>query len=421
MSERGADLIVIGAGLTGLMAAVRGVKAGARVRLIAQGWGQQMVAPGWISVCDDATGDPIPAVADHVAQHPDHPYALAGIGALRAALDEFAALADEIGVPYARRDDGRNLRLPTMLGAIQTPYLAPEGIACGDLTGAGGPMVIAGFAGWRDFHPELVAGNLERQGIAARAIRIDLPIEPRAWDLWPGDLAHQFDDAGFRAAVIARIKSQAGDAATIGFPAVLGLDQPAEALAHLRAGLDRPVFEIPTLPPSVSGTRLSNRLRRWLLRLRGRVQIGHPVTRGIVENGRCVGVAVGALGHENVFYADRFILATGGLYNGGVQSDESGRLWEPIFDLPVVGPDGGRESWYHERLLIAGGHPIHHQTGLRVDAQMRPLDAEGAPALENVYAAGHLLAGSSPLADGCAEGVALATARRAVSAALELD
>jgi glycerol-3-phosphate dehydrogenase subunit B len=48
---------------------------------------------------------------------------------------------------------------------------------------------------------------------------------------------------------------------------------------------------------------------------------------------------------------------------------------------------------------------------------MQPLDAEGAPVLANVFAAGHLLAGFNPLTDGCAEGVALATAYKAVCAA----
>ena len=86
--------------------------------------------------------------------------------------------------------------------------------------------------------------------------------------------------------------------------------------------------------------------------------------RGIVENGRCVGVEVEALGHTNPFYADHFILATGGLYNGGILSDESGRLWEPIFDLPVQRPNGeGRDGWYHDNLLQHRGHPIHRAVG----------------------------------------------------------
>ncbi len=417
---RSADVIVIGAGLAGLLAAVHAVKEGARVRLIANGWGQQIVSPGWISVHDRAEGDTLAAVQSLAAAQPDHPYALAGREALVRGLALLQEIATEIGEPFAPlRVDGRNLRLPTMLGGIQTPLTAPQGMAAGDLTNVNGPVLIVGFEGWRDFYAEMAVGNLTAQGIAARALSVSLEGWRPGWDDWPVDLARRLDDATVRAMIARQVQPHVKDAARVGFPAVLGMERHAETLRDFEAALGRPVFEIPTLPPSPAGTRLSNGLRRWLLRRGARVQIGHPVVRGIVEGRRCTGVEVGALGHANPFYADVFILATGGLYNGGVQSDEAGRLWEPIFGLPVSGPEGeGRAGWYRERLLVAEGHPIHRESGLRVNAQMQPVDAEGTPLLENVFAAGHLLAGFNPLTDGCAEGVALATAYKAASMAL---
>lgn len=419
-TRRSTDVIVIGAGLAGLLAAVYAVKQGARVRLIANGWGQQIVSPGWISVLDRAEDDVLVAAHEYAVARADHPYALAGHEALINGLSLWQEVAAEIGEPFAPpRADGRNLRLPTMLGALQTPLLAPQGMANGDLTDVRGPVLIVGFDGWRDFYPEMVAGNLTAQGIAARALSVSLTSWRPGWDEWPADLARRLDDPAVRAAIIRQIQSQVQDALKVGFPAVLGMEHHTDALREFEAALGCPVFEIPTLPPSPAGTRLSNGLRRWLLQQRARVQIGHPVVRAIVEGGRCVGVEVGALGHTNPFYADVFILATGGLYNGGIQSDETGRLWEPIFGLPVSGPEGeGRTGWYQDRLLAEGGHPIHRHTGLRVNAQMQPVDGEGAPLLENVFAAGHLLAGFNPLTDGCAEGVALATAYKAVRAAL---
>jgi glycerol-3-phosphate dehydrogenase subunit B len=418
--SKGTDLIVIGAGLSGLTAAAHAVKAGASVRLIAQGWGQQIVAPGWISVWDNAEGDVLAAAASHTVQHPDHPYALCGIETLRTSLNTFQKLTQEIGLPFASRGDGLNWRLPTMLGAIQTPYLTPSTLGF-HLDNIEHPILIVGFSGWRDFHPELVSGNLERQGIPARALRIDIPGEFGSWDAWPGDLARLFDRDDFRKMIIKQVASYARQASLVGFPAVLGLEHPRTAALELDRYLHRPVFEIPALPPSLPGTRLSNRLRRWLLRHRARVQIGHPVIRPITENGRVIGVNVAALGHTNPFYADHVILATGGLYNGGIQSDESGKLWEPIFDLPVSGPGGDRRAgWYADTLLDPNGHPIHRHTGLRANANLQPLNAEGAPAYANLYAVGHLLAGFNPLVDGCAEGVALATAYKAVQVALNV-
>lgn len=420
----GTDVIVIGAGLAGLMAAVQAVQAGARVRLIATGWGQQIVSPGWISVCDRADDDVIAEVRGYAALHPEHPYALAEDDAMVRGIEAFRNIAQKNGQPYDMRDkDGHNLRLMTALGAVQRPMLAPRGMANGDLTGVSGPVLLVGFTGWRDFYPELAIDNLRAAGVEARAVRIDLPEDwGSTWDLWPGDVARLFDGPDFRAGVSQRIKPHLRGAAKVGLPAVLGLENYVEALADLSEQIGVPVFEIPTLPPSTAGVRLSNALRRWLLRHRARVQVGHPVVRGVVANRRCSHVEVGALGHTNAFYADQFILATGGLYNGGILSDETGRLWEPLFDLPVAAPPGdGREGWYGERLLQERGHPIHRLAGLRVNKQLQPLDQHGEPVLENVYAVGHLLAGFNPLTDGCAEGIALATAYKAVRTALQLD
>jgi len=78
----------------------------------------------------------------------------------------------------------------------------------------------------------------------------------------------------------------------------------------------------------------------------------------------------------------------------------------------------GRTGWYGERLLQRGGHAVHRVTGVRVDADMRPLNAAGEPVLDNLQAVGHLLTGFNPLTDGCAEGVDLVTAYRAVETAL---
>lgn len=422
-SASGTNVIVIGAGLAGLTAAVQAVQVGASVRLIANGWGQQIVTPGWLSFCDRADDDVIAEVRGYAALHPEHPYALADADSMVQVIDSFRSITKTLGLPYEMRlKDGHNLHLPTMLGAIQTPLLAPRAMANGDLTGVSGTVLLVGLRGWRDFQPELAAGNLRAQGIEAKAVLVDLPGEHGAWDPWPGDVARLFDHEKVRAAIVRQLRPHANGVAKIGFPAVLGLEKHSEALDDLTAQLGCPVFEIATLPPSNPGVRLSNALRRWLLRQGARVQIGHPVVRGLVANKRCTAVEVGALGHTNTFYADQFILATGGLYNGGILSDESGRLWEPVFGLPVAAPESeGRAGWYYERLLKHRGHPIHRHAGLRVNHAMQPLGADGVPALENVYAVGHLLAGFNPLTDGCAEGIALASAHKAVQVALQLN
>jgi glycerol-3-phosphate dehydrogenase subunit B len=365
------------------------------------------VRPGWISVWDSARGDLLAAIRDLSIRVPDHPYALAGAETLAAAVKCFGELAQKIGLPYVG-DLTANQSVRTALGTMQCPALVPAGFQAE----MGTAPLFVGFEGWRDYYPALSGGE---------TITIRLPLSERPWDMTPTNLAREFDSASLRTAVIREVKSRMTGATSIGFPAVIGLEHPEIALSDLRDQLGVPVFEIPTLPPSVTGTRFFTRLRRRLLDQRVRVQIGHPVGRGLVENRRVVGVEVAAAGKPQPFRAGAVILATGGLYGGGLTSDDRGRIWEPIFGLPVQ-YDPDRTHWFRDELLTPLGHPVHC-FGVRVNARMQPISEQGEPVLDGVYLAGRLLA--YPQADDApdplesAEGVALATAYKAVTCALE--
>ncbi len=401
------DLIIVGAGWAGLTAAALALEKGARVRLIAQGIGTPVVSPAWISVLDSAQGDVLDAVRGLIGRFPEHPYALAGLDSLTGAIEFFRALSQKIGLPYVG-DLAANQDVLTALGTHQHPALVPVGYS----GAAGKAPLFVGFEGWRDYYPALSG---------TRAATLHLPILDRPWDATPTDLARQFDAPNFRTLVAAQVKPLLNGATSVGFPAVLGLEDPGQAVADLQERLGVPVFEMPTLPPSVPGTRLFNRLRRHFLDHGVRVQIGHPVVRGIMENGRAVGVEVGAAGKPQPFRAKAILLATGGLYGGGLFSDDRGRIWEPVFRLPVQ-YDPDRTRWFNPKLLDPAGHPVH-SFGVRANARMQPVDAGGKPIADNLYVAGRLLA--HPASEGApwpletTEGVALASAHRAVICALE--
>ena len=399
------DLIIVGAGLSGLFAAALAVERGARVRVIANGIGAIMVGPGWISVADTASGSVLDGARAIAAESPDHPYALTGIEALNEAVSAFKSLSEKIGMPYDG-DLSVNMRLTTALGTIQTPALAPRGMAPGDGQHEG--ALFVGFDGWRDFYPTLTG-----QRAAMIPLSTVLSGVSRPWDATPADLARMFDKVEVREAVATAVRPFVKGATAIGFPAVIGLDDPLAAQRDLSDQLGLPVFEMPTLPPSTAGTRLFNTLRRFLLDSGVRLQIGHPVTRGIIENGQVRGVEVAAAGKPSRFVADAVIVATGGLYGGGLNSDDRGHIWEPLFDLPVMA-DPDRTRWFATRMLAAEGHPVH-RFGVRVNGAMQPLSTDGSPVAFNLYAIGHLLAqpGSTSTA-AIHEGVDLATAFKAV-------
>ena len=82
--------------------------------------------------------------------------------------------------------------------------------------------------------------------------------------------ARAFDDLRFRAEVAAQLARPVGAAERVAFPAVLGI-AAARRGRSCRTGSARPVFEVPTLPPSVPGMRVFAALRERLRRAGGRV------------------------------------------------------------------------------------------------------------------------------------------------------
>lgn len=404
------DLLIIGAGWAGLSAAAFATKLypNAKIRLIGQGIGSPIVTPGWISVAESAEGDLFSALQAITAQAPEHPYALVGRESLESALRLFCDITAEIGLPYHYNGSPlQKIRTLTALGAAQHPTLVPTGYLGAQQ--AGESPLFVGFTGWRDYYPQLSGKH---------HAYVALTTGQRHWDLTPTDYARLFDRADFRAEVIQQVKPHLPGATSAAFPAVLGLEQPDQVMKELESAFGVPVFELPTLPPSVPGTRLFNHMRRYLLDNRVRVQIGHPVQRGILENNRCVGVEVAAAGHPQLFKAHAVILATGNLYGGGLFSDDRGKVWEGIFNLPVQYITD-RDRWFGETMLDSAGHAAHH-FGIRVNEYMQPLNADGTVFAEGLYAAGQLLAtpiaSLSPLES--AEGVALATAYKAIERAL---
>ena len=83
-----------------------------------------------------------------------------------------------------------------------------------------------------------------------------------------------------------------------------------------------------------------------------------------------------------------------------------------MFDLPVTQPES-RTLWHREQFLDPRGHAVN-SAGLSVDESFRPLDENGRPMYDNLYAAGSILAGQDWMRMKCGAGLAIATAYKAV-------
>jgi len=412
------DILIIGAGLSGLFAGCLAARRGRKTLILARGLGSTHVGTGTI---DTLNGDASALEARAVS--PDHPYALVGIRALRSALDKLKTICAEAGYPLSG-DLGKNFTVPTAAGATRQTCLLPGTMIAGELSRPE-PLALADLPGFRDFNAKLAVANLqsfdfaqdkpptvERKrspNIHVSVIALPLPQVPARRDSYATDLALLFDHVDYRAKLIVAWKSLLKDAPKrIGLPAVLGLDHAIEAKRHLDSSLGIELFEIPILPPSVPGMRLFNILRDDFQRHGGRLIIG-PAVNGRVEEKRAA-ITADANGRKRAYEAEAIILAAGGFLHGGLTGGFTGAVREAVFDLPIRA-SSHRADWTAEVFL--GPHPFA-KFGVRVDKHLRPIDADGNPVAVNLRAIGSLVAGADRLHEGSREGIELATAYRAV-------
>jgi glycerol-3-phosphate dehydrogenase subunit B len=404
------DLLVVGAGPAGLLAAWLAAQQGRKTRLIAKGIGTTHLMPGWLDILSDPAG-PAGALPGFLADHPQHPYALAGLDALEASI---IALRQALA-PQRLRYVGDlldNFALPTALGTIHRAALVPESMAAGDLRHAGANLIV-GPCGWREFYPALCADNLQQHGYPARSASFDLyELHQGKFDVTPGSLARLFDDPEVRQRVAAQLHPVLAGVDRVGFPAILGLNDSYVAWQDMQYLLERPVFEIPTLPPSVPGMRLYAALKAALTASGVPITLDMPAIRGWTEADGTVGVAVQNVVRETVYRAHEVVLATGGLYGGGILTDHRGEVHEAVYDLALHLP-GPLEEWFSDSFLGSDIHPVH-QVGVRVNHAMQPIDESGAVTCPLVRVAGRLLSHADPVREGSTEGIWLCSAYRAI-------
>jgi glycerol-3-phosphate dehydrogenase subunit B len=398
------DIVVVGAGLAGLTAAVRLAEGGARVLVLAKGVGATHLSAGTIDVLGYAP-DRVERPREALGLLRDgHPYGLVGAEAVAASVEWLKErVAGGSLAPYAYRGSlDENLLLPTALGVARPSAVVPETMAGGDLR-RGDPLFVVGFRGLKDFHPALLAEMLARTGMAARSAELDLVPEGRV-DVNSLGYARAFDDPSFRAEVTAQLLGRLRADERVAFPAVLGIADPHGAWSDLERRLGRPVFEVPTLPPSVPGMRLFAILRDALRRAGGRVILNAVVTGAERDGGRVGALRVRVGLREERRGCDWVVLATGGFASGGLELDSRWTARETALGLPVAGVPAPGEPRFSPGYL--DDHPIG-RAGVAVGPELRP---EGH---KNVLVAGATLAGAEPWREKSGDGISLATGYRA--------
>lgn len=431
------DLIVIGAGLSGLMAAKTAADSGQKVLIVGKGMGSLCLFSNTIDVLDQfsktkkmephrQTSDveskarrgehPVPedpftheqvsgllgtgmrdGLSEWIKDHPLHPYSKAGLEKIEEALFSFLSLFPP---PYSFQTiDNNNCLLPTGAGTLRPTYLIPVTMAAG-ISVNEGLTLIAGFKGFKDFYAHYVADQLR-----CRGINLQLP-DPFYQEPAATALARLMEQNSFRENVGREIKRQLRDEIRVGLPALLGTRDPIRVKDDLEAIIGAKVFEIPILPPSIPGMRIFNRFKEWLVQKGVSFLLGYSVSKGILRGKRCERIEVLHPPVVTSYSAGRYILATGRFIGGGLKANDE-KVFEPIFNLPLSQPPS-REDWFRDSFFSDLPHPIHN-AGILTDASFQPVDGRRDMILENVWAAGSILAHHHWIDEKSREGIEIAT------------
>lgn len=425
MAEGGApiacDVLVLGGGMAGATAALAARDAGARVALVCRAPGSTALSGGAVSVAHDPSALPDAALSSRAgvvesarriaASQLGHPYHV-----LRDRLDRlFTALEFATGQlsSILAPPSGRNRWLLTPFGKVHPAAACQHSMVAGDLAEVRGVLAVVALRGHLWWDAGLVAsGAVRAQALGGPSPRV-VPLDLFLWDeaalARPFDLARLLEAPGAaeEAGKMLAKRLPRGAGAAL-FPPVLGLSAGARVAERIGAAAGIPVAEFLSDLPSVPGLRLQRSIEERLQ------AAGVLVLRGEVHGAARPGCPVRAGGRE--VRAHAWVLATGRFVGGGIA--RRGELLEPALGLPVLASEGPfaeagahlatrppaaltlRDSRSPQPLLSAG---------LKVDEELRPVDAEGRAVHDRLFAAGAVIGGHDQASDGTGMGVALFT------------
>ena len=323
------ELVIIGTGMAGMAAAVfaanRGIST-AIVGSLGESWftGGLIDLMGVHPIGDGKTWhDPWAAIQAVAEDIPGHPYARIASEDIKAALQEFYAFLNDAGLPYRTKDD-RNSNLITAFGGIKTTYGVPRTMWPGVTAfSRKAPCLIVDLQGLKGFSARLLTERLIQEWPGLKALSIPSIYSDRAHEINPVPLAHDLEIGEHRQKFAELIRPHANDVEFVGLPAVLGIHQADKVVQKISEQLGKPVFEIPSMPPSIPGIRLKEAFLQLLPTKGVHCLFQKHVLKATPTTDREFLLDIGRTALEARIKADAVLLATGRFLGGGLQSDHA--------------------------------------------------------------------------------------------------
>jgi glycerol-3-phosphate dehydrogenase subunit B len=418
------ELTIIGTGMAGNAAAVFAANRGLSVVQVGCP-GQTLFASGFLDLMGvhpvqekRVWHDPWAGIETVCRDIPDHPYSRLNRKDIQNSFEEFISFLNTSGINYRWHKD-RNINVLTPMGTFKPTYGVPETMWSGvKAIEDQKPCLIIDFQRLKGFSARQIAACLKEKLPMVNTARILFPEFDYMGEIFPEHMARALELSENRKKLSQIIEKHVGNMQVVGIPAILGMYRSREILSDMEEQIGVPIFEIPTMPPSVTGLRLKEAFEQ------------HLPKRGVrlLTPKRVMGVKFSEKGKNFIFdvgnnqlnykiQSQSAILASGRFMGKGLHAERK-RIKETIFDLPVHQPKN-RAHWHLKDFLDNRGHSIN-LAGVEIDNLFRPLNRPGQPAFRMLFAAGSILAHQDWIRMKCGSGLAIATAFGAVKALLKL-
>ena len=413
------DLAVIGTGMAGTAAAVFAANRGLATAQVGQA-GEIIFASGYLDLLGvypqaekNILKDPWAGMERLAGDHPEHPLARVAPEKIRLALDEFLAFLEAGGVPFCRGGE-ENSTVLTPLGTTKPTYCVPQTMWAGTAAlREKKHCLLVDIRGLRGFSARQIAAVWSQNWPRLRTVTVHFPDSEHLSELYAETMARQLELPRYLDRLAERIKPHVKNARVVGLPAILGCKKHTDVFANLEEILGVSIFEIPTMPPGISGLRLREVFGARIPQLGVRLFREQRVLAVYPEKSGFFTLTIDSAAGEETIRAARIIFAGGRFLGKGLLAAADG-IREPLFDLPVYQPRS-RSRWHRRYFLDPRGHRIN-RAGLETDKAFRPLDGKGRPVFENLFAVGSILAHQDWMRQKCGSGLAIATAYAAVEA-----
>lgn len=411
--SRTTDVVVVGSGMAGLAAALAAVSRKCRVRVISEGAGALSISGGALDLLGyDNTGKLLENPWDGIGYlDANHPYTLAGVDNIKKALAAVADCLATQGLPVRHAKDAngapRNFAMPTIMGTFKPTYYFQDDIDP-ELPNRARKILVISVKGFRDCKPALIINQLRRYPAWAdrefQPFILPPPFNERGRSLNALDLAHAADREDGLKWLLNETRGIGANFDLALVPPFLGARANSPIRKQFAENLGCPALELLSIPPGVGGLRIRHALISHLRDLGVEFYENAKVKRGETRDGKCAGLTVNAAGRDVLHQAKSYVVATGGIFNGGTLL-EPGKAREALFGIDIPVPENV-EDWSEPEIF---GQHLISRLGLKVDERLRACAKDGSAILDNVHFAGRTLGGYDYASEKSGFGVAAVT------------